>query len=157
MGFAFFFLISYLITYLFLVMKKKLSIIENTFVFLLILMLNINATWILFEELNLISVTEEAMEYFGFLLNRSIIFPMIIVVYLNIVKRSHKKTHTILITIASISTMLTLSGISILLNMITFVTWNFLYDAIYIGLCHLIAFYSLKLFIKSAYRGVNYS
>ncbi|MFC0560883.1 hypothetical protein [Halalkalibacter alkalisediminis] len=157
MGFAFFFFLSYLIVSMFIVMRKKLNIVENTFVFLLILFVNINVSWIIFEELDLLTVTEDAMKYVGFLLNRSMILPMIIVVYLNLVNRSLKMFKKVLITIISISTVIIFSGISILFDLITYVNWNFIYDAIYFGALHLLAFYAQKLFRKFTFHEVNYS
>jgi hypothetical protein len=156
LGFALFFLLTYLISSLFIVMKKKLNIFENTFIFLLILVININFSWILFEELRFVTVAEETLSYIAFLLNRSLIIPMILVVYVNLFHTFKSTSRRIYLTILSLGTMLLLVGVSIFFQILTYVNWNIGYDAIYFALLHLIAFYTYRFLIKFAYREVNY-
>jgi hypothetical protein len=106
--------------------------------------------------MNLLTMTDHAVKYVAFLLSRSIILPMVIVVYLNVVKRAQTVTRFILITVASISVITGLTVLSSFFDIITYVRWNFVFDAIYFGILHLIAFYALKLFCKFTYREVNY-
>lgn len=84
MGFVVFFFVAWLVVSIFSLIKKKLSIIENTFVFLIILILSINFSWIVIEEWKLISLSKKGFEYTGYLLNRSVILPMLILIQINL-------------------------------------------------------------------------
>ncbi|UOQ92125.1 hypothetical protein MUO14_16720 [Halobacillus shinanisalinarum] len=157
MAFAVFFFASWLVLTLFLVIPKKLSIIENTFVFLIILVISINWTWIIYEEIKLIKSTEETMEYTAFLLFRSVIIPMILVTQLNLLCRANKFTKSLLILSTSLAILLLLTFLSTFFNMANYIKWNIGYDAIYYLSLHVIAYYSLKFFRKSAQSEVKYS
>lgn len=132
MGFSFFVFLSFLSITLFVTMRKSLSIVENTFVYLLVLIININATWIINEELKLIDVTEETASYVGFLLERSLIIPILFVItfnyfYRNITPRAIMITGFILL----IFTLL-LGKFSNMLNIYHYRQWNLFYEALYI-------------------------
>ncbi|MFB4166075.1 hypothetical protein ACE1TI_20350 [Alteribacillus sp. JSM 102045] len=149
MAFSVFFLASWLVISLFLVMKKKLSIIENTFVFMVILVININWSWIIEEELNLIQLTEEGMDFTAFLLFRSIIIPMI----LNLIHLSN----TLLVSIVSLIILLFLAFLSTTFNMTNYINWNLGYDAIYYIILHVISYYTHKLFQKISNNEVRHA
>ena len=113
-------------------MRKSLSVVENTFVYLLVLIININATWIINEELKLVNVTEETAPYIGFLLERSLIIPILFVIafnffYRNITLRASMLTGFILL----IFTLL-LRKFSNMLNIYHYKQWNLFYEALYI-------------------------
>ncbi|AKO91029.1 hypothetical protein BEH_02170 [Priestia filamentosa] len=132
MGFSFFVFLSFLSITLFVTMRKSLSIVENTFVYLLVLIININATWIINEEFKLIVVTEETASYVGFLLERSLIIPILFVItfnyfYRNITPRAIMITGFILL----IFTLL-LRKFSNMLNIYHYRQWNLFYEALYI-------------------------
>ncbi|KHF40609.1 hypothetical protein [Halalkalibacter okhensis] len=156
MGLTLFFLLAYLISSLFLVMKKKLNIIENSFSFLLFLIININFSWIVFEELKLVTVTDEIVNYTAFLLNRSLIIPLLLLVYINFFQTWKNTVRRIFLTICSLGIMLLLSGLSIFFDILTYVNWNLGYDVIYFSILHVIAYYTYRGFIKFAYRKVRY-
>ncbi|WP_026702751.1 hypothetical protein [Salibacterium aidingense] len=78
MAFAVFFLASRLLNTLFIRMEKTLSLTENTFVFMIILVININWDWIVYEEMDRVNITEDGLNYTAFLLFRSIIIPMVL-------------------------------------------------------------------------------
>ncbi len=136
-------------------MKKKLSIVDSTFIYLLILVITINVSWIVIEELKLIKVTKEAMNYTAFILTRSVITPMILVVQLNLIHKYKMKSRSFWITVASIAILLLLRVLSIQFDILTYQNWNLGFDAIYFLILHLVAFYSHQFFQKLSYREVN--
>ncbi|UOR13735.1 hypothetical protein [Halobacillus amylolyticus] len=157
MAFAVFFFTSWLVLALFLAIPKKLSIIENTFVFLIILVISINWTWIIYEEMKLIKSTKDAMDYTAFLLFRSIIIPMILVTQLNLLCRANTFAKSLLNVSTSLAILLLLTFFSTFFNMTNYIKWNIGYDAIYYLSLHVIAYFSLKFFRKSAQSEVKYS
>jgi hypothetical protein len=156
MGFAIFFFLTWLICAVFFVIKKQLCIIENTAVFLIILILNINFAWIVNEELKYIIITKSGIDYIPFLLNRSILLPMILLVYLNLMLRIDKSSYrTIYLTVSSVGLMLGLSFLTTSLRIAEYTTWTHGYDLIFYLFLHFMAFYTYKLFRQFSNKVVH--
>ncbi|RSL30453.1 hypothetical protein D7Z54_26170 [Salibacterium salarium] len=151
MAFAVFFFAAWFISTAFILMPKKLSIIENTFVFIVILVVSINWGWIVYEGMELIKLTEQAMNYTAFLLLRSIIIPMILVTQLNLIHKSN----SMFVIIVSLIILLFFSSLSSIFNITDYVKWNLGYDAIYYLMLHVIAYSSLLLIRKVAKNEVT--
>ncbi|MCM2536199.1 hypothetical protein NDK43_32895 [Neobacillus pocheonensis] len=157
MGFAIFFLITWLTAGIFIVIRKKVSIVENTFVFLVILIITINITWITTEELKLITRTNSAMNFTAYILNRSIIMPLVVLIQLNMLrsfKTTLEKTLTIVFTVM---VMLILSLLSNFFKITQFIKWNYGFDLIYFGILLFIAYFSYRLIRKASKNVVEYS
>jgi len=158
MGFAIFFLLTWLICAFFIVIKKQLSIIENTAAFLVILILNINFAWIANEEFKFITVTQSGIDYIPFLLNRSIIMPIILLVYLNLLLRFDQASYkTIYITVMSVTLMLGLSFLSTHFRLVEYTKWTHGYDLLFYLFLHLMAFFTYRLFRKISTKAVHNS
>lgn len=84
MGFVTFFFLTWLFVLIFAFIRKKLTIVENTLVFLIILIVSINFSWIIIDEMKLITLTKNGFDYTGYLLNRSIIIPILLLIQLNL-------------------------------------------------------------------------
>lgn len=157
MGFAVFFFIIWLTSAIFFIMQKQLSIVENTFVYLIILIVNLNWIWIIFEELKFINITDVAIDYTAFVLNRSITIPLIFVLHLNFLQKSSTFARIVLTTAASLSILVFLTGLSTYFNITNYVKWNLGFDILYFLALHLIAFYTLQFLRRFTSSGVSYS
>jgi|GEM_PF-2753384 len=149
MEFAFYFFISWLIVIIFAVMKKTLSLVENTFVYLLILIVSINWTWIIYEEMKLVELTKQLLDYTAFLINRSIAVPLIIVVAMNVIKGVHSLGKRILTVLLSVALLVTLAVIGRFSGITEYTNWNFDYDALYFLSLHIVAYLALKVFQRT--------
>ncbi|WP_442598764.1 hypothetical protein [Neobacillus sp. D3-1R] len=157
MGFVVFFFVSWLFISIYSTIKKRLSIVENTFVFLIILIISINYSWIVIEELKFVSVSKNRLDYASFLLNRSINIPMLIIIHLNLLQWC--KT-LVMKTVVILSTVAILTGLSIFanhMNMSKYEHWNFAFDAIFFMFLSLIAILLYKLYAKVTLNAVDYS
>ncbi|MFD2925138.1 hypothetical protein [Halobacillus naozhouensis] len=157
MAFAVFFFTAWLITAIFFAIPKKLTLIENTFIFMLILVISINWSWIIYEGFKFIKITKEPMNYTGFLFFRSVTIPMLLVLQLNLIHRSKMFGSTAVITVLSVATLLLLDGLSIFFGITTYQKWNIFYDFLYFTGLHIVTYFFLWLFRKISYRGVDYS
>ncbi|MDQ0201551.1 hypothetical protein [Neobacillus ginsengisoli] len=157
MGFAVFFFLSWLIVAIFIVMQKRLSIVENTFVFLILLIVTINVSWIAGDELKLIIRTKSSMNYTAYLLNRSIIMPMVLITQLNMLQRCKTVTMKILNIVSAVIIMLGLSVLSNIFNIEKYTKWNYGYDVVYFVILLLIAYSSYKAIRKASQNVVEYS
>lgn len=146
MGFAFFFFIAWLITVGFTVMKKRLTFLENSFVFFLLLIISINWSWIIYEELKLEKISTHPIDYTAFMINRSVTIPLMIVVTLNLVKSAKTKLTKTLLCISSILVLVFLIMMGSYFDLTQSIKWNIMYDILYFAILHLIALYSLKYF-----------
>ncbi|MGJ9384900.1 hypothetical protein [Salipaludibacillus sp. CF4.18] len=155
MGITVFFFASWLVCVAFAVMPKKLSLVENTFVYLIILIVSINFSWIIIEEFKLITLTKNGVDYTAYILNRSVIIPMLIIMQLNLIQKSNSGAKSAIIVISTVAIMLGLSFLSTQFNITTNKKWNFGYDGIYFLTLHLIGYYVFKMFRKIAYHEVN--
>ncbi|WP_163529315.1 hypothetical protein [Halobacillus ihumii] len=157
MAFAVFFFAAWLLAAIFFVMPKKLTLIENLFVILLILLININWTWIIYEGLKFIKITKDPMLYTSFLLYRSVITPVLLIMQLNWVHQSASQKQSILVMMASIITLALFTGLSLLFDMTSYVKWNIGYDILYFAVLHFIAYYAHYFYRKVSYGEVDYS
>ncbi|HEY0827605.1 MAG TPA: hypothetical protein VGE40_05890, partial [Bacilli bacterium] len=116
MGFVVIFIMAWLAVFIFYSMDKSLSIIENTFVFLIILTIWINISWVVGEELKLVGFTKEGLPFAGFILYKSIVIPMIFVIMFNVVYKVKSTASAIvlmgvaLVTILALNTLMLLYG-----------------------------------------------
>jgi len=149
MEFAFYFFISWLIVIIFAVMKKTLSLLENTFVYLLILIVSINWTWIIYEEMKLVELSKQVLDYTAFLINRSIAVPLIVVVALNIIRRVNSLGKRILTVLLSVALLVILAVIGRFSGITEYTNWNFDYDTLYFLSLHIVAYLALKVFQRT--------
>lgn len=77
MAFAIYFFIGWLTIICFFVQKKKYSIVENTVLILSVLIINLNWTWLVYEEFELITYSREPWDFVAYLIKRSIVIPNI--------------------------------------------------------------------------------
>jgi hypothetical protein len=149
MGFAFYFFVSWLITVIFTVMKKRLTYVENSFVFLLMLIISINFSWIISQELRLVKLSTQPLDFTAFMILRSIGIPFMMVVTLNIMNGVNSIANYLLIAICSILVLVILVKLGADFDITNRDKWNIMYDFIYFAILHVIAVYSLKFIRKS--------
>ncbi|QKY70707.1 hypothetical protein [Lentibacillus sp. CBA3610] len=157
MAFSIFFVLTWLAVFTFGVIQKKLSLVENTFVFLITLIVSINFSWIVMNELELIKRTEETLPYTASLLNRSIIIPVLLLIQLNM---SMARDSFLWKTVVMLSAVLVLVGLSYLmtaLNITDNTDWNLGLDAIYFFLLNLIAYFAYWVMESVSEKAVNQS
>ncbi|WP_040203529.1 hypothetical protein [Neobacillus jeddahensis] len=148
MGFALFFLLAWLLTGIFIIIPKRLSPVENTFIFLLLLVIIINVSWINVEEMKAIHVSRKPLDYTAFLLNRSIIMPMIVLILMNLF-------HQFIFIVSTVVMMMGMSLLTTSFHILTYTKWNFGYDVLYYLLLALVALFSLRGFKQVTKDVVN--
>ncbi|MET3698724.1 hypothetical protein SAMN05877753_10442 [Bacillus oleivorans] len=150
MEFLVFFFISWLVISSLAVIKKKMNLVEGTFIFLIILILSINFSWIVIDELKLITVTKKALPYTAYLLHRSVIIPNLILLFLNLLIRSETLIMKTILFIFSTFLLVAVSFISTILNVTEFKNWTFWYETIYYLALNLIAMLSYRFINKTS-------
>jgi hypothetical protein len=156
MGFSTFFFIAWLSIASLFVIRKRLSIVENTLIFLLTLLVSINFSWIIIEELKFIDLTKNPIDYTAYLLNRSVITPSIIVLQLNLFYRSDSRINKLLIIGSSVSSLLILSFYQSYFRITEHKQWNYFYELLYFIGLHVMSLASYRIFKRIVKDEVNY-
>jgi hypothetical protein len=155
LGFVLLVFLAWLITVLYTVINKKLTFIENTFVYLFTLVLNINVTWIVYEELKLAEISDRALDYTAFLIHRSITLPLVIVIAINLYRTANTFGSKVAKTALSVLFLVFSIAIARYFDILEYKTWTILYEIIYLSILHLLACYSLKYFENTKTKGVS--
>ncbi len=131
MEFVVFFLISWFTIFLFRATNKHIPLLEGTIIYLIILIVSINFSWIVMEELKFITITKEQSPYTSFILNRSIIIPLLMLIQLNFVCMFKKRKYKATVLLITVFLLNSLSWLSISLNIIEYKKWNVWYESSY--------------------------
>ncbi|WP_175638125.1 hypothetical protein [Metabacillus schmidteae] len=137
MAFAVYFFISWLCIILFFIKKKTYSIVENTILFLFLMIVNMNWSWFIFDEFQFLKYSEHPMSYTAYLMNRSIIIPIIVLYCLNLSSFSMSVKKMFIHILVSSLLLLLLTFLSLTLNIITSENWNVMYDYLFFVLLHI--------------------
>lgn len=153
MEFVVFFFLTWLVISIQFVINKKIHLVESTFVFLIILIVSINFSWIIIDELFLIKVSKKMLPYLAYLLNRSIIIPILILIHLNLIIISKSPIMKYILWFSSVWIFIVISFLASNLDIIEFRKWTYWYEAIYYFCLNIIAFLAYK-FIHNISRNV---
>lgn len=149
MVFGVYFFIGWLMVFFFYAQKKNLSLYENTTLLLILLVVNIHWSWFVYEEYKLIKLSEKPMDYTAFILNRSIIIPLIALIYLNFVTFNTTIKKFIYLTLLFSFFLLISTIFALETNVITYKKWFIGYDYLYY-----LGFTSFAYFLHSLYQRV---
>ncbi|MEK5064684.1 hypothetical protein [Cytobacillus sp. FSL R5-0596] len=136
-------------------MNKKLTFIENTFVYLAAMVIHINYTWIVYEELNMADISQQILNNSAFLIHRSITLPITLAITLNLVRTSPSLGSKLIKVAVSVAVLASEVLIAKHFEIVEFKNWNIVYEIIYLFLLHLVVQFLLKYFGQLKTRGVN--
>jgi hypothetical protein len=151
MGFVVIFAAAWLSVFILYSMDKSLSILENTFIYLIILTIGINISWIVAEEFKLMEITKDELLYAGFILYRSLIIPMIYVILMNAVFKVRTVSRALLSAGVALGAILALNGILLFYRILQYEKWNLFYDAVQFLLLQVFIYALVKLYRKAVY------
>ena len=157
MGFVLIVFLAWLVLMLFTSMNKKLTFIENTFVYLVALVIHINFTWIVYEELNMAKISQHILDNSAFLIHRSITIPLTVAITLNLYRTAHSFGSKLFKTALSVLFLILAVVIALYFDIVEYKKWNIGYEIIYLFLLHLAVQSMLKYFGQLKTRGVNES
>jgi hypothetical protein len=152
MGFVVLFAAAWLSAMIVYSMEKSLSILENAFIFLLVLIIGINVSWIVGEEFKLMKITKDGLLYAGFILERSIVVPIIYVILMNAVYSARSVARALLYAGVALGILLGLRGVLLFYRILEYDGWNLLYDAIQIVLLQALIYALVQLYRRTVYE-----
>ncbi|MEK3853856.1 hypothetical protein [Cytobacillus sp. FSL H8-0458] len=155
MGFVLLVFLAWLVLVLFTSMNKKLTFIENTFVYLAAMVIHINVTWIVYEELNVAHISQQILNNSAFLIHRSITLPITLAITLNLVRTAPSLSSKFIKVAVSVAFLVSAVMIARYFGIVDYKKWNIGYEIIYLFLLHLVVQFLLKYFGQLKTRGVN--
>ncbi len=120
-------------------LRKK----EGAFLFMIILNIIIDGTWIMAEDMKLIVVSHKIPEYLTFLLYRSVTVPFEILVFLSLLLSFRSSFSKVLVSSGHVISLLLLESLLAHYKIITYVNWYLSYSAICYLILLVIAYVSL--------------
>ncbi|MGM0775818.1 MAG: hypothetical protein ACQEXE_04350 [Bacillota bacterium] len=155
MGFVLLVFLAWLVLVLFTSMNKKLTFIENTFVYLSAMVIHINYTWIVYEELNVAHISQQILNNSAFLIHRSITLPITLAITLNLIRTGDSLGSKFIKVAVSVAFLVSAVMIARYFGIVDYKKWNIGYEIIYLFLLHLVVQFLLKYFGQLKTRGVN--
>ncbi|WP_335871993.1 hypothetical protein [Bacillus sp. 2205SS5-2] len=147
MAFATFFFLTWIAFAILFLMKNKLSFLEYTFIYLVVLIVNINFSWIIGEEFKWIKSTKEPIVFVALLFHRILLLPLIILISINLMKGFNRTLLKFIVAGGFIFFLVVTSGLVVHMHLVTYENWTYLYDCLY--------FVSLLFIANGSYRLIH--
>lgn len=128
MGFVVIFSATWLAVLAFYMMNKSLSFMDNTVVLLMALILGVNLSWLIIEEFQWVQLTKDPPLYTGYLLNRTLLQPLILVLWINYMVLKKTTEAYFFATLACTGLLLGFNSLAEYYQIYRYVQWNVLYD-----------------------------
>ncbi|WP_226530784.1 hypothetical protein [Metabacillus niabensis] len=136
-------------------MKKTYSKFENSALLFCVFIFDINRSWIISDELKIIEYSTSPLEYTVYIIHRTFITPLLILIGLNRVQRN---SHFLIKGIAILISSFVLILIKIVLlsfDVLTFHQWNLFYDYLYYVFLHILGYFVLYGYKSFVSKGVK--
>lgn len=111
--------------FVFYFLKKKLSFLQNAFVFMVISIAARNYTTIMVLQLKWLHLTEDPFLFLVFLLNRDLIGPMLILIFINVFWRKQSSKSMLFFFLIILLCLQLMDGFIVGFGVITYIKWNF--------------------------------
>ncbi|MEQ2525242.1 hypothetical protein EKG37_06405 [Robertmurraya yapensis] len=157
MEFVVYFFLVWLYISIFAVLHKRLNIVENTFVYLVILIISINYSWLVIDEFNVISLSEKRAPYLAYLINRSIGIPILTLIFVNLYTRIPTLIQKAMLLVSAVILFVALASISTSLKITKYLNWNYGFDFIYyfvLMVCAIGAYKIMHRVMKGVVEGI---
>jgi len=151
MGFVVMFAAAWLAVFVLYSMNKSLSVLENAFVFLIVLTLGINISWIVAEEFKLIALTKNGLLYSGFIIFRSVVVPLLLVIAMNVIFKYKSAWGVVFAVAGTLAVFLALNGAALFYKIHRYERWNIGYDALVFLSLTAVVYALLQLYRKVVY------
>jgi hypothetical protein len=119
--------LSILLSYFFIYLEKKLSLLQNIIIYMVTVFISKNYLTIMNMELKLIKITEDHLMFITFLIFREIITPLLVLIFINAFLLTSLWRKKALVFIGVISTMQGITYFFEQFKVFEFVKWNYIY------------------------------
>lgn len=149
LAFSIIFYIAWISITAFYAKKKQFSKLENSALFFCILIINVNYSWIIYDECKFITYSTLPLNYTAYIIYRSIIIPILILMGINSIPRNLTITKKVIGILISSLVLLLIKIVLLKLDVVYFHKWSLIFDYIYF-----IFLYSFGYFVLYCYHSL---
>ncbi|PFN98685.1 hypothetical protein COJ85_20120 [Bacillus sp. AFS076308] len=155
MAFSITFFIAWICITAFYAMKKPYSKWENSALLFCLFIVNVNWSWITVDELKFITYSKDPLDFSAYIINRSIIIPMLVMIGINRISRSKTVLMKVVGMFISSFVLILIKIVLLRLGAISFHRWNLFYDYVYFLLLHALGYLVLHCYHSFVLKGVK--
>jgi len=145
MELATFITLTMLLFWFFFLIKKRLSFIQNSILFMVIGIITKNYLTIMMLELGRVRMLEDHTLYVSLLLYRDFIIPLTILIFANAYLETSTSIQKLLCSLSALLFLVIIEGFLVYFNVIIFTDWSLLHEAVVNAIYLLIGLIFVKL------------
>ncbi|MEH7419246.1 hypothetical protein V7266_28875 [Neobacillus drentensis] len=155
MAFSITFFIGWICITAFYAMKKPYSKWENSALLFCLFIVNVNWSWITVDELKFMTYSKDPLDFSAYIINRSIIIPMLGMIGINRISRSKTVLKKVVGMFISCIVLVLIKIVLLRLGAISFHKWNLVYDFVYYLLLHFLGYFVINCYRSFVLKGVK--
>jgi hypothetical protein len=136
-------------------MKKPLSKMEISAIIFCIFIIDINWGWITIDELKYITYSKVPLNYTAYIIHRTFITPMFIVIGINSIPRNSTVLKKFIAILISSFVLVLIKIVLLKFDIVYFHQWNLIYDFLYFVLLHLLGYFILYYYNSLVLKGAK--
>lgn len=140
---------------IFYAMKKPYSKLENSALIFCIFIIDINRSWITNDELKYITYSTVPLNYTAYIIHRTFIIPMLILMGINSVPRNSTVLKKVIAILISSFVLVLVKMVLLKFDVVYFHQWNLLVDYLYYVLLHLLGYSILYCYKSLVLKGAK--
>ncbi len=141
-------MITWVIVTSFTLYKQKLSVVENLFIYMIVLMVIINKITLFSLNFGYVETTKDSVLYLSHLLSRNVVIPLTLLFCCNIFYAAKKQIIKYASVFITITLLLSLEKLGIYFGIYTYKNWSLLIELLFLLLYILLALLCAKWFRK---------
>lgn len=140
---------------IFYAMKKPFSKIEISAIIFCIFIIDINRSWITNEELKYITYSNAPLNYTAYIIHRTFITPLFIVMGMSSIPRNSTVIKKIAAILISSFVLVLIKIVLLSFDVVYFHQWNLIYDYLYYVLLHVLGYFILYCYNSFVLKGAK--
>ncbi|MBT2759236.1 hypothetical protein J7E71_25525 [Mesobacillus foraminis] len=117
-------------------MNRQLTKMENSALILSVFILNVNWSWIIYDELQYITYSTFPLNYAAYVIHRSLIIPLLVVIGINSIPRNASIAKKLIGVLLSSIILLLVMVLLRQFEVVTYEKWNAVYSYLYYVFLH---------------------
>lgn len=147
--------IAWICISIFYAMKKPFSKFEISVLIFCIFIIDINRGWITNDELKFITYSKDPLNYTAYIIHRTFISPVLILIGMNSIPRNSPVFKKIIAILLSSFVLVLIKIVLLSFDVFYFHQWNLIYDYLYYVFLHLIGYFILYRYNSFVVKGAK--
>ncbi|UUZ83981.1 hypothetical protein LJK88_09560 [Paenibacillus sp. P26] len=140
--------ITWFLLGLFFVLPGKINRLDNALLFMTVILLNCNGSWIFIEEMKTIELAKPLPDYFAFLLFRTTVIPLLVVICHNLLLSALPAGWKTGWIVLAYGLLLLMEWLAVRYKIYTYIHWHLYYSMLY--------YLGLQILVFLFYKGFSH-